>query len=124
MMKKFLTILMLGLVVFAVSCSAEDSFKNQVKGKTITLMYYGQPTGVSVIFSADGSSFTLGGYYTFNFVSATDSNNATYTAYSDGLQSQAAISINGTSVTFTETYSGYVDGEYTTGTYVYTGTLS
>ncbi len=78
-MKKFLTVFILGLVVFAVSCSDESSFKKAVGGNTYNV------DGVTVTFSADGStaSGSISGdgttvTYSFTFVSAESSTKATY----------------------------------------------
>ncbi len=81
-MKKFLTVLVLGLVVFAVSCSDESSFKKAVGGNTYNV------DGMSITFSSDGSTGTtsVDGIlaYTLSFVSAESSTKATYTfSYND-----------------------------------------
>ncbi len=115
-MKKLSLIFVLGLVIFAISCSqsTENAFLAKVAGKTATIT--GETS--SLVFSADGKNFT---WYstTYSFMSADSESSATYTGYDSNYgygTLTTTISVNGSTLMISETSSVY-------GTDTYTGTL-
>ncbi len=89
-MKKFFAVLVLGLAVFAISCSNEDMFKMTVGGNTYT-----DSDGYKWTFSADGSSVSSSGV-SASFVSASSATSATYSYQG----TQSTCTINGTSISW------------------------
>ncbi len=75
-MKKILLFFILIFIAFFISCSAEDSFINRIKGKTITLLSENY-TAVGT-FSDDGKDFTVVGVIaTFIDLSTSDTDTTT-----------------------------------------------
>ncbi len=136
--KKFLTVLILGLAVFAVSCGTTDatnddaanssssaSFKTTVADKTIVSLFYSGYTDTadecySIYFSADGSYFTWGGY-DYDLSSETSSTIAAYKTTYNSIEYTMTITVNSdNSVSIRETY---VDSNGTSRAFTLSGKL-
>ncbi len=116
-MKKFLTILILGLAIFAVSCSdnensndptSEELFLEKIKGKSGDL-YYGTDIIGAIKFDSTGKIGTIttidDQIFIINYVSASSS---TAAVYADGDDSSYEYNLSTTTTTlFVGAYTFY-----------------